>query len=135
MKSACDAHDPTYYDVFKAWCDEYFYIKHRKETRGVGGIFYDYRFIEMDTNGRDNFEGLFQFTKDVGLAFLKGYSDIARRRHRTPYSIPDLAAQFKKRTRYAEFNLVYDRGIKFGLNTGGNIDAMFMSLPPVCGWE
>lgn len=139
MKGACDAHDLTYYDAFKTWCDEYFYIKHRKETRGVGGIFYDYRFIETDdagiTGNGDNFEDLFQFTKDVGLAFLKGYSEIARRRYLTPYDASDLAAQFKKRTRYAEFNLVYDRGIKFGLNTGGNIDAMFMSLPPLCGWD
>lgn len=135
MKNACDTHDLAYYDEFKAWCDEYFYIKHRKETRGVGGIFYDYRFIEADNNGRDNFENLFQFTKDVGLAFLKAYTEITRRRYHTPYDASDLAAQFHKRTRYAEFNLVYDRGIKFGLNTGGNIEAMFMSLPPVCGWE
>ncbi len=128
LKQACDAYNPCYYPDYKEWCNEYFYIKHRKETRGVGGIFYDY----LDEG---DFETLFAFTKDVGLSFLKAYTEIVRRRYYMSYGDAEKAAQFTKRAKYAEFNLVYDRGIKFGLNTGGNIDAMFMSLPPLCGWE
>ncbi len=130
MKEVCDTYDKKAYTEFKEWCDEYFYIKHRGETRGVGGIFYDYLFVEGD-----NFNDLFAFTKDVGLQFLRAYAAIARRRYHHAYGDEEQHAQFIKRSRYAEFNLVYDRGIKFGLNTNGNIDAMFMSLPPLCGWE
>lgn len=130
LKDACDVYKPGVYGEYKKWCDEYFEIKHRKETRGVGGIFYDYCYVDDD-----NFDALFAFTKDVGMAFLKTYAEIARRRYRMIYNGSETAAQLQKRARYTEFNLVYDRGIKFGLNTGGNIDAMFMSLPPTCGWE
>lgn len=129
LKDTCDSYQPTAYTEYKKWCDEYFYLSHRKETRGVGGIFYDYVFTDAD-----NFDEVFAFTKNVGTTFLKAYSDIARRRYKMTYGQDDITAQFQKRAKYTEFNLIYDRGIKFGLNTGGNVDAMFMSLPPMCGW-
>jgi coproporphyrinogen III oxidase len=127
MKAACDAHDPAHYPHFKAWADTYFYIPHRKVHRGVGGIFYDHLEGDFDTN--------FAFTKDVGRAFLDIFPKIVRRRMDTRFDAADLAAQRAWRGRYAEFNLVYDRGTLFGLKTGGNIDAILMSLPPVATWS
>ncbi|WP_242151005.1 oxygen-dependent coproporphyrinogen oxidase [Sphingomonas sp. BAUL-RG-20F-R05-02] len=127
MKAACDAHDPAHYPHFKAWADTYFYIPHRKVHRGVGGIFYDHLEGDFDAN--------FAFTKDVGRAFLEIFPKIVRRRMDTRFDAVDLAAQRAWRGRYTEFNLVYDRGTLFGLKTGGNIDAILMSLPPVATWS
>ena len=127
LKAACDPYDPAYYPRFKTWCDDYFYIPHRQIHRGVGGIFYDH--LEGD------FDAGFAFTKAVGEAFLDIYPKLVRRRMFTPSSAEDRATQLRYRGRYAEFNLVYDRGTLFGLKTGGNIDAILMSLPPVATWE
>ena len=127
LKAACDAHDPGYHPRFKAWADEYFYIPHRQVHRGVGGIFYDH--LEGD------FDADFAFTRAVGEAFLDAYPRIVRRRMHAPFDAADVAAMHAWRGRYAEFNLVYDRGTLFGLKTGGNIDAILMSLPPVATWD
>ena len=127
MKSACDAHDPTYHPRFKAWADEYFYIPHRQVHRGVGGIFFDHL--------ENGFDDDFAFVRDVGEAFLAIYPAIIRRRMDDAFTDGDLAAMRAWRGRYAEFNLVYDRGTLFGLKTGGNIDAILMSLPPVATWD
>ncbi|MEG3165883.1 oxygen-dependent coproporphyrinogen oxidase [Sphingomonas sp. PB2P19] len=126
MKAACDAHDPSYYPRFKDWADTYFYIPHRQVHRGVGGIFYDH--LDGD------FEADFALTRDVGEAFLAAYPAIVRRRMDTPFDDADIAQMREWRGRYAEFNLVYDRGTSFGLRTGGNVDAILMSLPPVATW-
>ena len=127
LKAACDAHDPAHYPRFKKWADEYFYIPHRQVHRGVGGIFYDH--LEGD------FAANLAFTQDVGRAFLDAYPRIVRRRMAEPFTDADVAIQRAWRGRYAEFNLVYDRGTLFGLKTGGNIDAILMSLPPVATWD
>ena len=127
LKAACDAHDPDYYGRFKAWADEYFWIPHRKVHRGVGGIFYDH--LEGE------FEAGFAFTRAVGDAFLEIFPKIVRRRMNMPATAEDQARLLAYRGRYAEFNLVYDRGTLFGLKTGGNIDAILMSLPPLAAWE
>jgi coproporphyrinogen III oxidase len=127
LKSACDAHDPAHYPRFKAWADDYFYIPHRKVHRGVGGIFYDHLEGDFDAN--------LAFTQDVGRAFLDTYPRIVRRRMAEPFDDAQLVQQREWRGRYAEFNLVYDRGTLFGLKTGGNIDAILMSLPPVANWS
>jgi coproporphyrinogen III oxidase len=127
FKAACDKHDPDYYPRFKAWCDEYFFIKHRGEARGVGGIFYDY----VDSG---DWEEDFAFTRDVGLAFLGIYPDLVRRHMAEPWTEEQRRHQLMRRGRYAEFNLLYDRGTKFGLMTGGNVEAILMSLPPEAAW-
>ena len=126
FKAACDAHDPAYYAKFKAWCDEYFFIKHRGRARGVGGIFYDY--LEAD------WEADFAFTQDVGRAFRDIYPTLVRRHMDKPWTAEDREAQLINRGHYAEFNLVYDRGTRFGLMTGGNTEAVLMSLPPEAKW-
>jgi len=126
LKACCDRHDPDRYPRFKEWCDEYFFIKHRNEARGVGGIFYDYL--------EDDWDGDFAFTQDVGETFLAIYPELVRRRWQEPWSDEDRAHQLERRGRYAEFNLVYDRGTRFGLMTGGNPEAVLMSLPPVATW-
>ncbi|HQS84948.1 MAG: coproporphyrinogen III oxidase [Alphaproteobacteria bacterium 16-39-46] len=128
LQETCDHYDLESYLKFKKWCDDYFFITHRNEPRGVGGIFYDYI-------NSGNFEKDFEFTKNVGEAFLKIYPQIVKRYFNTPWSEEDVQHQLKKRGRYVEFNLVYDRGTKFGLQTGGNIDAILMSLPPMASWE
>ncbi len=127
MKAACDAHDPAHYERFREWAETYFYIPHRKVSRGAGGIFFDHLDGDFDTN--------FAFTRDVGEAFLEAYPRIVRRRMDTPFDAADEAQMLEWRGRYAEFNLVYDRGTLFGLKTGGNIDAILMSLPPRATWS
>mgnify|MGYP002780446146 CR=1 FL=1 len=127
LKAACDAHGADYYARFKKWADEYFWIPHRQAHRGVGGIFYDH--LEGD------FDATFAFTRAVGEAFLDIYPELVRRRMNDAYTDADKHAQLVWRGRYAEFNLVYDRGTLFGLKTGGNIDAILMSLPPEARWD
>ncbi len=131
FKQACDAHDPAYYPRFKVWADDYFYIPHRQVHRGVGGIFYDH----LECGDDDSFAANFAFTRDVGEAFLDIYPQLVRRRMNMPFTPADKQAQLEWRGRYAEFNLVYDRGTLFGLKTGGNIDAILMSLPPEAVWS
>jgi coproporphyrinogen III oxidase len=130
FKQACDAHDPAYYPRFKAWADDYFFIPHRGVHRGVGGIFYDH-FECADDAG---FEANFALTRDVGEAFLDIFPKLVRRRMGHDFTPADKQQQLEWRGRYAEFNLVYDRGTLFGLKTGGNIDAILMSLPPEAVW-
>ncbi len=127
LRAACAAHDPTYYPRFAKWADDYFYIPHRGVHRGAGGIFYDHL--------EGPFDATFAFTRDVGEAFLDIYPRIVRRRMDQPFTDADTAEQRRWRGRYAEFNLVYDRGTAFGLKTGGNIDAILMSLPPLATWD
>lgn len=127
LRAACDAHDPRYYPRFKAWCDEYFYLPHRGEPRGVGGIFFD----ELDSG---DWEEDFAFVRDVGLAFHTAYPAIIRRTMTQPWTDAQRSAQLVKRGRYVEFNLLYDRGTLFGLQTGGNPEAILMSLPPAVAW-
>ena len=135
FKAACDAHHPDYHPRFKAWADEYFYIPHRKVHRGVGGIFYDHlECAPPETDGSAAWEANFAFTQRVGEAFLAVFPRLVRRRMGLPFTPADKARQLEWRGRYAEFNLVYDRGTLFGLKTGGNIDAILMSLPPEATW-
>ena len=130
FRAACAAHNPTYYERFAKWADEYFFIPHRGVHRGVGGIFYDH--LECDDEAA--FERHFHFTRDVGEAFLAVFPRLVRRRMALDWTAADKQAQLEWRGRYAEFNLVYDRGTLFGLKTGGNIDAILMSLPPEAVW-
>ncbi len=127
FKAACDAQDPAYHPRFKAWCDEYFYLEHRGEPRGAGGIFYD----QLDSG---DWEADFAFTQDVGRAFLDIYPKIVRRHLAEPWTAEQRRDQLVKRGRYVEFNLLYDRGTIFGLKTGGNVEAILMSLPPEVAW-
>ncbi|RID91739.1 oxygen-dependent coproporphyrinogen oxidase [Gemmobacter lutimaris] len=127
LQAACDAHDAGYYPRFRAWADEYFFIPHRGRARGVGGIFYD------DLNTGD-WEADFAFTRAVGSAFLPAFLPVTERRLGTPATEEDRETQLRHRGLYAEYNLVYDRGTKFGLETGHNADAVLMSLPPVAKW-
>ena len=127
MKAACDAHPAGDYPRFKAWADDYFWIPHRNVHRGVGGIFYDHLEGDFDAN--------FALTRAVGEAFLDVYPKLVWRRMNQPFTAEEKQRQLVWRGRYAEFNLVYDRGTLFGLKTGGNIDAILMSLPPVATWS
>ena len=131
FRAACMAHNPTYYDRFSKWAEEYFFIPHRGVARGVGGIFYDH----MECADEAEWERNFAFTRDVGEAFLDVFPRIVRRRMGQKFTTADKAKQLEWRGRYAEFNLVYDRGTLFGLRTGGNIDAILMSLPPEATWS
>lgn len=126
FKQACDKHDDTYYPKFKKQCDEYFYLKHRSESRGVGGIFYDYM--------KGDFSKNFAFTQDVGRAILGVYPEIVRKKMYEEWSEEQREFQLIKRGRYVEFNLLYDRGTTFGLSTGGNVEAILMSMPPEVKW-
>lgn len=127
LRAACAAHDPTYYPRFSKWAEEYFFIPHRGVNRGAGGIFYDHLEGFFDQN--------FAFTRDVGEAFLDIFPKLVRRRMKMEYDEADRARQLEWRGRYAEFNLIYDRGTLFGLKTGGNVDAILMSLPPEATWR
>ncbi len=127
FQECCDRHDPLYYPQFKKWCDEYFFLPHRNEPRGIGGIFYDYLETDWDKN--------FAFTQDVGTSFRTIFPDIVRRRMDSDYTDTHKDKQRFKRGRYAEFNLLYDRGTQFGLKTGGNTDAILMSMPPEAKWD
>lgn len=127
MKAACDRHDPEWYPLYKEHCDRYFFLPHRNEPRGVGGIFYDH-------HDSGDWERDFRFTQDVGEAFLAAYPAIARRRMTQPWTPEDRHEQMVRRGRYVEFNLLYDRGTMFGLKTGGNIESILSSMPPLVAW-
>lgn len=154
FKQACDAHHSEYYPVFKRWCDEYFYLKHRGETRGVGGLFFDYQdgqgalyrgpykdsaaaiySSQLGTPAQRSWEELFAFVQNCGNAFLPAYLPIVERRHRMDYGEHQRNFQLYRRGRYVEFNLVYDRGTIFGLQTNGRTESILMSLPPLVRWE
>ncbi len=154
MKQATDAHNPEYYPVFKRWCDEYFYLKHRAETRGVGGIFFDYQdgqgelYRGTDPEGPAgmynkqigkpaprSWEEIFNLARDCGKAFLPAYVPIVEKRRGTEYGERERNFQLYRRGRYVEFNLVYDRGTIFGLQTNGRTESILMSLPPLVRWE
>ena len=127
LKNMCNRHNKKYYPKYKKWCDNYFYLPHRKEMRGIGGIFFDYK--------KDNWDKDFNFIKDVGLCFLDCAKTIITNKMLSKWTINEKEQQLFKRGRYIEFNLLYDRGTKFGLGTGGNIEAILMSLPPKAKWE
>jgi len=127
LKKMCDFHNKKYYQNYKKWCDQYFYLPHRKETRGIGGIFFDYKM--------NNWEKDFLFVKDVGITFANLANKIIRKKMFLKWTKKDKEIQLLKRGRYVEFNLLYDRGTKFGLNSGGNPNAILMSMPPNAKWK
>lgn len=131
LKEICDKHNDIYYPDFKSWADEYFYIEHRKETRGVGGIFFDY--LGRDT--AENKENLLNFVSEIGLNFAPIYTDLISKNKDLPFTEDNIKWQQLRRGRYVEFNLVYDRGTKFGLQTDGRIESILMSLPKLARWE
>ena len=127
LKKMCDRHNKKYYKKYKKWCDEYFYLPHRKETRGIGGIFFDYK--------KDNWEKDFKFISDLGVTFQMLFNSIIKAKYKKKWTVKEKELQYIKRGRYAEFNLLYDRGTKFGLQTGGNVEGILMSLPPIAKWN
>jgi len=127
IRDMCQKHNKKYYKAYKKWCDDYFYLPHRKETRGIGGIFFDHK--------KDHWEKDFNFVKNVGLCFLDCAINIIRKKMYTKWSLKQKNVQLIKRGRYVEFNLLYDKGTKFGLSTGGNTEAILMSLPPEARWK
>jgi coproporphyrinogen III oxidase len=127
LKKMCDRHNKNYYKKYKKWCDEYFYLPHRKELRGIGGIFFDYK--------NDNFENDFKFVRDVGVTFQIIFNRIINKKLKKKWTMYDKDIQNIKRGRYTEFNLLYDRGTQFGLQTGGNVEGILMSLPPLAKWK
>ena len=127
LKITCDLHSKKYYPKYKKWCDDYFYLKHRKEIRGIGGIFFDYK---MDNWNKD-----FAFIRNLGNTFVYIFKTIIKKKMFRKWTKEEKEFQLQKRGRYVEYNLLYDRGTQFGLNTGGNIDAILMSLPPIATWK
>ena len=127
LSNMCNRHNKSYYKKYKRFCDEYFYLPHRKEKRGIGGIFFDYK--------KDNFEKDFKFVRDVGITFQFIFEKIIRKKMKKKWNKKHKELQFIKRGRYTEFNLLYDRGTKFGLQTGGNVEGILMSLPPLAKWK
>ena len=127
LKKMCDRHNRTYYKKYKKWCDDYFYLPHRKETRGIGGIFFDYK--------KNNWEKDFKFVSDLGVTFQMLFNSIIKAKYKKKWTSKEKELQYIKRGRYAEFNLLYDRGTKFGLQTGGNVEGILMSLPPIAKWN
>ena len=127
LKNMCNRHNKNYYKKYKKWCDEYFYLPHRKEARGIGGIFFDYETKDWAKN--------FKFIRELGLSFIDISKKIVKRKEKFKWTKKDKEKQFFKRGRYVEFNLLYDRGTRFGLNSGGNIDSILMSLPPEARWK
>ena len=127
LKTMCDRHNKIYYRKYKKWCDEYFFIPHRKEMRGIGGIFFDYK--------KENWEKDFSFVRDLGVSFQMIFNSIINKKYKKKWTAKDKELQYIKRGRYAEFNLLYDRGTKFGLQTGGNVEGILMSLPPLAKWN
>ncbi len=127
LKNMCNRHNKSFYKKYKKWCDEYFYLPHRKEPRGIGGIFFDYK--------KNDFEKDFEFVRDVGITFQIIFNKIIRKKIKKKWTIKDKEMQLIKRGRYTEFNLLYDRGTKFGLQTGGNVEGILMSLPPLAKWK
>tara|TARA_B110000027_G_scaffold41369_1_gene45595 strand:+ start:133 stop:960 length:828 start_codon:yes stop_codon:yes gene_type:complete len=127
LKKMCDRHNKKYYKKYKEWCDNYFYLPHRKETRGIGGIFFDYK--------NNNWEKDFKFVSDLGITFQMIFNSIINTKYKKKWTTKEKELQYVKRGRYAEFNLLYDRGTKFGLQTGGNVEGILMSLPPIAKWN
>ena len=127
LKKMCNRHNKNYYLKYKKWCDKYFYLPHRKEPRGIGGIFFDYK--------KNNFEKDFKFVRDVGVTFQYIFQKIIKKKMKRKWTFKDKELQYIKRGRYTEFNLLYDRGTKFGIQTGGNIEGILMSLPPLAKWK
>ena len=127
LKKMCNRHNKKYYPKYKKWCDEYFYLPHRKEARGIGGIFFDYKM--------NNFEKDFKFVRDVGTTFELIFKKIIKKKFKKKWTLRDKEMQYIKRGRYTEFNLLYDRGTKFGLQTSGNVEGILMSLPPIAKWK
>ena len=127
IKKCCDRHNKTYYKKYKKWCDKYFYLPHRKESRGIGGIFFDYK--------KNNWKKDFSFVRDVGISFKRIFEEIIKNNNKKKWNKNEKEVQYQKRGRYVEFNLLYDRGTKFGLQTGGNVEAILMSLPPTAKWK
>ncbi|MBL7919432.1 MAG: oxygen-dependent coproporphyrinogen oxidase [Bacteroidia bacterium] len=136
LKAVCDNHNSSYYAKFKKWADDYFYINHRKETRGIGGIFFDRLNKDAESDSyRMNFEQNFAFWQDVGKAFAPIYTELIARNKNKSFTEKNKDWQLLRRGRYVEFNLVYDKGTKFGLETNGRIESILMSLPKMAGWE
>ena len=127
LKVSCDKHNKNYYKKYKKWCDEYFYLPHRKEPRGIGGIFFDYK--------KDNWEKDFSFVREIGISFKNIFREVILKKYKKKWSKKQKEIQLEKRGRYVEFNLLYDRGTKFGLQTNGNVEAILMSLPPIAKWK
>ena len=127
LKKTCNLHNKNYYPKYKKWCDKYFYLPHRKEMRGIGGIFFDYK--------KKNWEKDFAFVRDVGISFKDIFKTIILKKYKKKWNSKQKELQYLKRGRYVEFNLLYDRGTKFGLNSGGNTNAILMSMPPNAKWK
>ena len=127
LKNMCDRHNRSYYRKYKKWCDEYFFLAHRKEPRGIGGIFFDYK--------KNDFDKDFKFVRDVGVTFQLIFNKIISKKLKKKWTNKDKEMQYIKRGRYTEFNLLYDRGTRFGLQTGGNVEGILMSLPPTAKWK